>query len=871
MKHILLQQGWLFRGMEPQSFDYDAVKMPNNESSEWRQIDVPGDINAALLKYGDVPDPHYDTQAQESYWITAKEWWYKNTFDVDKDAIESAELCLEGVDGHADVWLNGVFLGTMKNAFRLFRFDAASLLQEKENQLLVRFHSLDQFFEGPREGKLTGWPGKRCFIRKPQFNFGWDWALPLPSLGLAGNVWLELNHQRKLVDVAVTPHCNGRVDFEIEVSKAARDSGYTVDIELEGYGENLRHRIEGCIIAPYTGHGVTAESASKARYKSCCSLKIEDPRLWFPNGYGEQALYKFSVSLNVNAEVVDCYRGQVGLRESRIYEKPFVNGRENGFSFGIELNGEAIFCKGANWVPLELCPGTIKDEQYDFYLRKAKEANFNMIRVWGGGIYEHKRFYELCDELGIMVWQDFMFASGGYPVDYLRDEIIIEAEYQIKRLRNHSSIVLWCGCNEDVYSWSYPGENSGGAQEDDGVFNECNAENDKWSVDRLKDDPQIYSMILRGLTSRHGLGVPYIESSPQSRDDCGNIPSSGNSHISCWKYALLQSPDHPEEFREHFEQVCSFNSEFCIQGPCSENAIRKFMAQKNYWPPNASWTYHIQLGHRDIPHHEQTMLIAEGILGQIDSLATYVKYGQTVHLEMMRSEFESARRDRPDSGGTMVWMLNDCWPTANWSIIDYSRTPKPAYYAAKRSCEPLLPIIFSRGGKIEFFFANDTLSSQSVTVRYGQETLVGEKLWSKELELTVNANSTQMFDAIEHSKTEQMDSFLFIDATVSGKETDRIVFFPNGWKDINWPESQVKMECLEQRREDHKWKTTIKISADTFVRLCHISFPERKNEITFSDNYFDLCAQHEKRMIIHSSDKFDIAKLHVGHWLTAWR
>ncbi len=174
-------------------------------------------------------------------------------------------------------------------------------------------------------------------------------------------------------------------------------------------------------------------------------------RVWNPN------LYNYTIELVVNGRVVDSMEGRFGVREVTMIENPFTAEAGPGYSFQIVVNDEPVFCKGSNWIPCEIWPATVKPEQYEFYLRKARDANFNMMRVWGGGIYEKDLFYDLCDEMGIMVWQDFMFASTGYPADTLRDEIIKEADYQIKRLRNHPSITLWCGMNEDVYSWSYPG------------------------------------------------------------------------------------------------------------------------------------------------------------------------------------------------------------------------------------------------------------------------------------------------------------------------------------------------------------------------------------------------------------------------------
>lgn len=852
---------WKFIGIEPQQ---GTVTKPDLKDEGWLPIHVPGDINASLLEHGKVPNPHYDTQARELYWITAKEWWYALSFDADADTSGKTVLVLEGVDGIADIWLNGEYMGIMKNAFYHHRFNIRDKLKEKGNILYIRFQSVNELLGGERLDELKGWNNRRGFLRKSQFNFGWDWSLPLPSIGLSGDVYIENGINFKLVDQSIRTFKSGRVDFDFEVSPETKKAGYYIRININGHGTEIEKTLH------------------RDTYKSYISIQIPDPHLWYPNGYGEPNLYNYSVSLVVNDEVVDFRKGRFGIREVETREMPFSEEAGPGFSFEVLVNGEPVFCKGSNWIPCEIWPATTKPEQYEFYLKKAKDANFNMLRVWGGGIYEKDRFYELCDELGIMVWQDFMFAgSAGFPVDLLRDEIIKEARYQIARLRNHPCIVLWCGINEDVYSWRYPLENREAINQADNEGYEKKA--DRWNVNRYVDDPIIFTMILRGMVSRFGLGVPYVESSPQApHDDYGNMPNSGNSHISCWKTALFGCGDHPENWRKHFEEVCSFNSEFCIQGPANMKMIKSFLAPQNQWPPNDAWIYHIQRGHANLPHFQQTLFIAGATFGRINSLQEYIKYGQALHVEQTRAEYESARRDRPNNGGTMSWMYNDCWPTSNWSIIDYYWQEKPAYYAAKRACEPVLPIIFERKGNIEFFLGNDTLSYQLIRIEYGQENLNGENVWSESKTFEISPNSTFKFDSIGKDKLSiTRGDYFYIDAWVKGHKLPRVIYFPDGWKEIQWPEKPViKLDFIEQVKDGDQWISRVKISSDKFVRLCHILLREKyenqilpvSNELRIdcSDNYFDLSAGGEHTITVKSVKKLTKEDLYIGHWYTEW-
>ncbi len=866
MLKLPLITGWMLLDQEPQGDTPDTRAVTG--SNDWMTVAVPGDVNATLVQHGRMPDPLVDTQGRQCYWVSGKDWWYRLTFDANQIVAGQADLCLTSVDGTADVWLNGQHLGVMRNAFRQFRFAVGPLLKPTGNELLLRFQSIDSLLGGPRLDELAGWRSRRAFLRKPQYNFGWDWALPLPSLGLAGEVWLETDHARRFVDLWIQTFIDGRVDVGFEVTSETLAQPYQIVLTVSGHGQKI-------IASPLprtsmaTGHQPDESVAGRQTHKSYLTIHIPDPQLWWPNGYGKANLYDYSVELIVGGHVVDRRQGRLGLREVRTVERPFLPEHGPGFSYEIQVNGQTIFCKGGNFIPTELWPGACRDEQYEYYLRKTAEANFNIQRIWGGGIYERDRFYELCDELGIMVWQDFMFAGAGYPLDRLRDEIIAEADHQIRRLRNHASICLWCGCNEDVFAWSYRSDIPAGPLAD--IVEDVETQ-DRWRVDRLHDDPQLYSMILRGLVSKLGLGVPYTESSPQSRDDAGNMPNSGNCHISSWKYALFEAGQTPSAFRGYADIVCSFNSEFCIQGPCSRSTFEKFLRPENLWPPNDAWVYHIQRGHKNLTHFEQTLFIAGDTFGPIDSLATYVKHGQATHAEMMRLEFESARRNRPDSGGTMMWMFNDCWPTANWSIIDYFRREKPCFFAAKRACEPILPMIVSRGDQLEFFVGNDSLQRRSLTLRYGQEALDGRELWERQTTLNAPANGTVRFDQLAKAELRaNRGDFLFIDAQVDGVELPRVIYFPDGWRDVHWPEPEVKRECVSNEPlTDGSWRMHLVLSTKRFARFLHAITGLEEGLVTFSDNYFDLSAGARREIVIDSARKLDPEQLSIGHWLTDW-
>ncbi len=855
MRFSSLDSDWRFSGFEPGACKLESLSLPGVDVSGWLPVSVPGDVNSALVKAGRMPSPHFSDDAKACYWVSSKDWCYRLEFAYDACSCSCgsvAELCLDGLDGFADIFLNGSKLGRAENAFRSYRFDVSKLLKAGSvNVLAIRFQAIDSVMRGPRRDELKGWNNWRALMRKPQFNFGWDWALPLPSIGIAGGVRIERHDGRRLMDVSVQPRISGRLDFKFEASSSAARSGYELAVRVKGHGNDISKRLKlDCV-------------------RSYVSVSLEDPQLWWPSGMGAQPLYDYSVEMLCDGTAVDSRKGRAGLREVAILEEPFTEDAGRGISFWLQVNGERVFSKGGNWIPTELWPADSTDEQLLYYLRKTAEANFNMLRVWGGGIYEKDLFYELCDELGIMVWQDFMFAGAGYPLSLLREEIAAEAQEQIRRLRSHPCICLWCGCNEDVYSWKLPSQESRNPSSDELPVSKDGA---SLEVDRVHDDPQLYTMMLRGLVSRFGLGVPYVESSPQAHDDSGNSLSSGNSHQSSWKFALFETDGHYERWRAHFDRTCSFDSEFCIQGPSDARTIKSFLPEGHHWPPDELWTYHIQRGHADLPHWEQHMMIGEACFGKIDDLQAYVKYGQAVHVEQMRAEFECARRDRPNNGGTMMWMLNDCWPTSNWSIIDYFRRPKPCYYAAKRACAPRLGIVSERKGVFEFHFSNETREGVAIRLRLGQARLDGSEAWAEEMSLTVDANSCLLIKKIPRASLAfASGDYLFLEVEEPGGDAHpKAVYFPDMWKGIAWPEPGLRLSLEgEARLAEGVWLSRVKVSAERFARLCHILTDDPALE--FDDNFFDLAAGSSRVVEVKGRGPLKLDSLRAGHWNTDWQ
>lgn len=834
MFKVDLTQDWRFKAVE--------------EGGEWLTISVPGDVNNALFKAGVYPDPHIGDQYKAYFPNSGKRWLFQRTLDAPAFG-ENAELVFEGITGAAEIRLNGQRLGEARNAHRPHRFQIASLLKPTGNLLEVDIEPIEKTIGAARRDDF-GWGNERTLLRTPPFNYGWDWSVAVPAIGLSGKVYLECDNAYRFVNVNYRTPKVGRVDFFFEVSHAARETGYELRISLRGHGVDITRNVPTTLIPP---EGYVEESYIYSQHKTFTTIMVPDAKPWMPNGYGEPALYQYEVELIVNGQVADTVRGRMGFRTVRVEENPFRESSGIGFSYEIKVNDVSVFAKGSNWIPTELWPTLSKEETYRRLLKLAKDAGFTMLRIWGGGIYENDIFYDLCDEYGIMIWQDFMFASNAYPVGILREEIRQEAEYQLKRLRVHPCICHWCGINEDVFSWAYPGcgKQKTWVQADIGDYSGSGS----W---QMHDDPEIYSMILRGLTSLLGNDVPYIESSPASRGDCGNLPQSGNCHVSSRQYLNL----HKTEFRGHFNQFCSFDSEFSVQGPDYGDETKRFLGEENCreWPPSGEretvWIGHLQRSGCGALWAAQAES-AQNIFGTIDSFETFIKYGQALHLELSRAELEYRRAERPDCGGTMGWMFNDCWPTGNWSIIDYSLRPKPAYYALKRACAPRLPIVVSRQERVEFFFDNESCDAFEVKGRLGLMKLDGTVVREQVFNAAVGPNElVPLASWMLNEDARDAGDHYFL--AVEGYAVTRC--FPEDWKNVAWPDSTPVLTDVRPG--------VVRISADAFTRLAHLAPKTKGTRIDFSDNYVDLGPGES--IDIEVTPPFPASELKVLHWNTEW-
>ena len=806
----------------------------------WIEAEVPGDIHDALFKAGKIKDPYYAENCLECEWVAWKDWVYYKSFRLPENFLrENTRIVFSGIDTYSTVWLNGQKLGDTDNMFREFSFDITEIIKEyDDNELVVKVKSVKHMMEEfPHQKYFACFNTARVFVRKAQCHFGWDWAPPLPGVGIWQDVKLVTTSEGQLLDVCVKTRIDGKVSFFVRVDRKP------VINELNNTKEEIKvEKIEDDLLVEISdGISIYKKAVAVRGGKNHLTIEIENPRLWWPNGYGEPFLYHYSIKLRRKGIEIDKKEGRFGIREVELKQEPLAEG---GFSFQFYINKTLVYCKGANWIPIDCFTGTIKDEKYQSLIGLAKEANFNMLRIWGGGIYEKDIFYNLCDQNGIMVWQDFMFACSDVPDDHdwFINLVIPEIEYQVKRLRNHPCIIYWCGGNEKTGSAGL----------------------------KVSYGEKMFHYIIRGICNDLDSTRPYNAASPFSFSDLGNDQDSGDTHCNCLEQSFKKGMI---VFRDEIDKINAvFNSECAIQGPARFQSISKFIPQDKLWPLNDLWRFR----YKDNPYNtlvEEYLDIqisaAEILYGNCSDVKDFLKKAMTAHVEILKAEIEHQRCRKWVNSGFLFWMYSDIWPTGTWAVVDFYELPKPAYYAVKRAYEPLMLSIQQKKDDIKVFIVNDLLLKEEGRLEYGQATVDGVVSWKRTIDhISVGENEALEITSIGNMIKNIPNSYIFA-RFIGNKYKINTTFFHKLWKDIEWREPGLTFRVLNESKLNEKFIKSIEVKTDKYARMVNINLPENKWAI-FSDNFFDLEAGESKQITIVAKEDFKLNSIQIDHWLTEW-
>ena len=789
----------------------DKIEIPAN---------VPGDITVDLYRAGLIADPYFGLNHEKLGWIIKSDFEYRATFDLPSDIFCEEEILLEfdSIDTFAEIGLNGKFLGSTENMFLKYVFSVKDAVKKVGNELIVKMRSTVEKMNAADDAGYFGvFNTKRLFIRKAQCHFGWDWAPDMPGYGICGAVNIIGVKKNRIETTAYKSFNDGFLtlyaDLNYTIHPRMDSLGNTVKVENQDrVNDVLRYTVSLEPNKPIENAEVEVKESKIARIKNFKNFKVKNPQLWYPANYGEQPLYEYKIQLIHDGKVTDERKGKFAFREVKLIQKP-TGDDTMGYKF--EINGREIFIKGSNWVPTECFTGLCSDEKYEKLIKKAVDANFNMLRVWGGGIYENDVFYDLCDKCGIMVWQDMMFACADIPEDDKNfvENVKKEITYQIKRLRNHPSIVYWCGGNEKTGSYG---------------LQICRGD---YFVD----------VILRGLITDLDDTRPYARQSPCSLTDVGNDRQSGESHAGSYECSLVTGVD---KYRENVSKsLVPFVSECAVMGADTEELYKRIFPEDKLWDMNEYWDDRLM----DNPYSAVAMIFskrqkfyAEGLYGKCTGLRDFIAKSMTSHAETMRAEIEFARACGKECGGFMSWMYSDIWPSATWAAIGYYLEPKHVYYQMKRSFEKTLATFVFKDGKTKVVVINEGYKSINAHFEYGLKTLRGEVLWRKTIETEISACGEIEDDVSE--KIDVKNTYLYIDGVFGGKKKKN-VWSANMWKNCGF-ESDYEYSAAKTPEG-----LKVKIKANAFAKGVVLKFPENY-KYDFSDNYFDLEAGEEKIVTI---------------------
>jgi beta-mannosidase len=675
----------------------------------WLPAAVPGCVHTDLLAAGAIPDPFWRDVEPELQWIGQTEWVYLLRFRVDGTILnrQRIDLVFEGLDTYADVRLNGEPLLQADNMFRTWRAEVGERLRPGANELRIRFRSPIQEILPRMEGRPWQLPasndqGEKTspYTRKAPYHFGWDWGPRYVTCGIWRPVYLEAWDGPRIADLHLHQISleDERADLTAVVEIDTRTPG-PVEVAIRSPNERF----------PAVIRTVELEAGTQ---RVEVGFVIPDPDRWWPNGLGDQTLYGVRCELQRQGRVLDRADKRIGLRMVELRREPDAWGE----SFAFAVNGVPVFAKGGNWIPADSFPSRMTPERYRDLLTACRDANMNMLRVWGGGIYERPEFYDLCDELGLMIWQDFMFACSMYPGDEaFLENVRQEATEQVRRLRDHPSLVLWCGNNEIETAWQHWG----------------------WKQDLpasvWEDYLALFHRMLPEVVAEYDPARPYWPSSPSSdlRED-PDSPRMGDGHYwGVW---------HGEEPFEAFEQQYHrFLSEFGFQSFPAPATMESYTL-----PEDRDIDSEVMRAHQKHPRGNQ--LIRTYLLRRYPEpkdFTSFLYLSQVLQSEGMRIAVEHLRRHRPRTMGALYWQVDDCWPVASWSGIDYFGRWKALQYDARRFFAPVLVSPHTEGDRVTVWTVSDLPDPLPARLRVRLRDLEGRVLREEVREVTVGPTASR--------------------------------------------------------------------------------------------------------------------------------
>lgn len=799
-----LHEGWKFR---------------QARLADWYPATVPGVVHTDLLQNKIIGDPFFRLNERGLQWIDKEDWVYETCFTLAADMMrkENMELVFEGLDTYADVYLNDECILKADNMFRRWSIPVRQYIREENNILKVYFHSpvkIDvpkwdalpyQYPASNDQSENGGLFNKKIsiFARKAGYHYGWDWGPRLVTSGIWRPVYIRAWSDLRINDVFIEQK-------EVGAGRAviAGHVELDADKDMDGVLVTITDEATGRVL------GERQADLKRGTNRVTVDFVLHKPKLWWSNGLGEPFLYRFRTDIIAGGDLLDSKTERVGIRSLKVVHQP----DKDGHTFYIELNGRPVFAKGANYIPSDNFLPRVTPENYKRTILDAAGVNMNMLRVWGGGIYENDVFYDLCDEYGIMIWQDFMFACSMYPAEgALLDNIRQEAVDNVKRLRNHACIALWCGNNECQDAWLGWGWKR-----------EIERQNKEYADKIWAQYRQQYHVTLPGVVREYAPGTFYWPSSPFAFEGEMSGTTDGDRHY--WSVWHGKAP-----ISDYDSEKSRFFSEYGFQ------SFPEFESVKRYAPYPEDWDIRseVMMSHQRGGDHANG-LIETYLLNEYKKPRDFRAFLYMNHVlqgDAIKTAIESHRRQMPYNMGTLFWQHNDCWPVASWASRDYYGRWKAQHYYVRKAYDDILISPVVEGDDLKVYAVSDRLENTSGRLQLQVCQFDGTVVrhWDKSVGISGN-DSRVCFSAPLAKLLEGTDRgtvYVRVDYTDKSGRVYHNNYCLGKQKDMDYPkvDLQTEVHSIEGGYE-------VMVSADKFARAVCLSVAD--NESVYSDNYFDV-------------------------------
>ncbi|MEO8147623.1 MAG: glycoside hydrolase family 2 protein [Bacteroidia bacterium] len=804
--NLSLNSGWQFR---------------EANTERWMNATVPGCVHTDLVSNGVIEDVFNGSNEKNVQWIETKDWEYRSTFNIDEKlmAKENIDLVMEGLDTYADVFINETKVLEADNMFTGYTIPVKQFITNGQNTIRIYFHSAVNYVMPLFQASDVKYPADNDgaenktspYTRKAAYQFGWDIAPRMVGCGIWRSLKLEAWNGVKITDVYLRP-----------IKITSKRAKYEAEVSLEAtYSGPLQF-----IIRDYEDGELTAKklivNADNRKMKIKIPVSIKNPELWWPNGSGTQTLYDLDFEVVAGNDLYKTTK-QIGVRTIEVINKADKDGK----SFFVKVNELPTYMKGANYVPMDIFPSRVTPEQYSKLFADLKKSNFNMLRVWGGGIYESDEFYRLADENGILIWQDFMFSGTMYPVDSaFTERVRSEARYNIVRLHNHPSLALWCGNNEIQVAW----DNWGWQK----TYNITAAQATKM-YDGYK---KIFNEILPSEVEKSDSGMFYFASSPQSNwGNAAGLKSGDNHYWGVW---------HGEEPVESYQtNVPRFASEFGLPSLPEMNSIARFTTADDR-------NINSELMHNRMKSYKGLGLLEKYVdanYNAANDFEDFVYKTNVLQADAVTSAIEAQRISKPFCMGSLYWQLTDCWPGITWSSIDYYGKWKALQYRVKDAFEAVMITPQMEKNKVKLWIVDDKNIGFNATLDLRLINFTGKVLWNKDYKLKIKANESyaltidSLFEELNEDgrKNVALECILF---DSKGVISQRNLFFEKT--------KQLDLPAVEFEKDVCQYGKGYMLTLQSKTVAKNVCLTVVNGDADFSDNYFDMMPGEVRQVEITS-------------------